>query len=86
VYRHPLGLWRYTEWRTGERQLYDIARDPWELRNVARRERDVARALSAELATYPPSDPERAAARGRDGETATLAPRGDGSPRTSPAP
>jgi N-acetylglucosamine-6-sulfatase len=84
--RHPLGLWRYTEWRTGERQLYDIARDPWELRNVARRERDVARALSAELATYPPSDPERAAARGRDGETATLAPRGDGSPRTSPAP
>ncbi len=29
------GLWRYTEYETGERELYDLTADPWELTNVA---------------------------------------------------
>jgi N-acetylglucosamine-6-sulfatase len=55
--QHPLGLWRYTEWRSGERELYDLEKDPWELRNAVRTRRDIARALARELATYPPSRP-----------------------------
>ncbi|MEP7359967.1 MAG: sulfatase-like hydrolase/transferase [Chloroflexota bacterium] len=31
----PLGLWRFTEYATGERELYDEADDPWELNNLA---------------------------------------------------
>lgn len=30
-----LGKWHYVEWATGERELYDLARDPWELQNLA---------------------------------------------------
>ena len=29
------GLWHYIEWDNGERELYDLAADPWELVNVA---------------------------------------------------
>ncbi len=29
------GRWRYVEWDTGERELYDLTADPWELTNVA---------------------------------------------------
>ena len=32
---NPLGLWHYVEWRNGDRELYDIANDPWELTNLA---------------------------------------------------
>ena len=31
----PLGLWHYVEYETGERELYDIAADPYELNNRA---------------------------------------------------
>jgi len=34
--QHPLGRWHYTEWATGERELYDSVEDPWELTNLAR--------------------------------------------------
>ena len=30
----PLGLWRYTEYADGERELYDETNDPYELNNV----------------------------------------------------
>jgi hypothetical protein len=33
--RSPLGPWQYTEYATGEVELYDLADDPWELENVA---------------------------------------------------
>lgn len=33
---HPLGRYHYTEWATGERELYDSLEDPWELTNLAR--------------------------------------------------
>ncbi|MEA2676875.1 MAG: hypothetical protein QOJ81_1016 [Chloroflexota bacterium] len=29
----PLGLWHYVEYETGERELYDLAADPYELNN-----------------------------------------------------
>ena len=50
--QHPAGSWHYIEWDTGERELYDMVEDPWELTNLAR---DVAHEalvaqLSAELA------------------------------------
>ena len=32
---HGAGLWHYVEYRTGERELYDLRRDPWELQNLA---------------------------------------------------
>lgn len=45
---HPLGLWHYIEYETGERELYDSVEDPWELENLAA---DPARAaVVAELA------------------------------------
>lgn len=31
----PLGRWHYIRWDTGRRELYDLARDPWELRDVS---------------------------------------------------
>ena len=31
----PLGRWHYIRWDTGRRELYDLIRDPWELRDVA---------------------------------------------------
>jgi arylsulfatase A-like enzyme len=34
---HPRGLWHYVEYATGERELYDLRNDPWELNNLARR-------------------------------------------------
>ena len=36
---HLLGRWHYTEWATGERELYDTMSDPWELTNLARDDR-----------------------------------------------
>ncbi len=33
--QHPLGRYHYTEWATGERELYDSLEDPWELTNLA---------------------------------------------------
>lgn len=32
---HELGLWHYVEYGNGERELYDLAADPWELDNRA---------------------------------------------------
>lgn len=32
---HPAGLWHYVEYSTGERELYDLEADPWELENLA---------------------------------------------------
>lgn len=32
---NELGLWHYVEYGTGERELYDLAADPWELDNLA---------------------------------------------------
>ena len=51
--QHPLGLWHYTEWATGERELYDSVNDPWELTNLAKREdyADIVAQLSADLDT-----------------------------------
>jgi arylsulfatase A-like enzyme len=31
----PLGRWHYIRWRTGRRELYDLAVDPWELHDRA---------------------------------------------------
>jgi N-acetylglucosamine-6-sulfatase len=31
----PLGAWHYVEWLDGERELYSLTADPWELRNLA---------------------------------------------------
>jgi N-acetylglucosamine-6-sulfatase len=48
----PIGPWHYVEYRDGERELYDLARDPNELHNLAadpRRAALMAR-LSAKLA------------------------------------
>lgn len=49
---HPLGRYHYTEWATGERELYDSLEDPWELTNLAvDGEHDVlVMQLSADLA------------------------------------
>ncbi|MFO1541264.1 MAG: sulfatase-like hydrolase/transferase [Chloroflexota bacterium] len=33
----PLGRWLYVTYRTGEREMYDLARDPWLLENLAGR-------------------------------------------------
>jgi arylsulfatase A-like enzyme len=30
---HPLGRWHYIRWQTGRRELYDLAADPWEVRD-----------------------------------------------------
>jgi hypothetical protein len=30
---HALGLWHYVEWANGDRELYDLSSDPWELEN-----------------------------------------------------
>jgi len=37
THAHPLGLWHYVEWTTGERELYDLSPDgdPFEMDNVA---------------------------------------------------
>lgn len=32
---HDLGLWHYVEYGNGERELYDLEADPWELENLA---------------------------------------------------
>ena len=31
----PQGAWHYVEWLDGERELYDLSTDPWELNNLA---------------------------------------------------
>ena len=33
--QHPAGRYHYTEWATGESELYDSSEDPWELANLA---------------------------------------------------
>jgi arylsulfatase A-like enzyme len=33
--------WKYVEYATGESELYDLTNDPWELRNLARRPRQM---------------------------------------------
>ncbi len=49
--QHPLGRWHYTEWETGERELYDSVEDPWELTNLVKDEAyaDVVDQLAADL-------------------------------------
>jgi len=49
--QHPLGQWHYTEWATGERELYDSVNDPWELTNLVKDEAyaDVVDQLAADL-------------------------------------
>jgi arylsulfatase A-like enzyme len=32
---HPLGRWHYIRWATGRRELYDLAADPWEVRDLS---------------------------------------------------
>jgi N-acetylglucosamine-6-sulfatase len=62
--RYPLGRWHYTEWATGERELYDTVADPWELHNlVGDGEHDeIVAALAEDLATEfsPPADASEA--------------------------
>lgn len=64
--QHPLGLWHYTEWETGERELYDSVNDPWELTNLARggEHEEIVAQLSDELETEffgPPEEQVEAA-------------------------
>ena len=49
---NPLGLWHYVEWADGERELYDLSIDPWELenRNGDPTLTDIQAALAARLA------------------------------------
>jgi arylsulfatase A-like enzyme len=47
--QHPRGLWQYVEWASGERELYDLAVDPWRLHNLARARPELRRAFHAEL-------------------------------------
>ena len=37
--RYDNRRWVYTEYETGERELYDLGGDPWQLRNLAGQER-----------------------------------------------
>jgi N-acetylglucosamine-6-sulfatase len=50
-HHHSLGRWHYVEWANGDRELYDLAADPWELVNRVTDPslRDVRNALAAEL-------------------------------------
>jgi hypothetical protein len=50
--QHPAGLWHYVEWSTGERELYDLRADPWELENLANKSSTASlrSVLSARLA------------------------------------
>jgi arylsulfatase A-like enzyme len=47
----PLGRWHYVEHPTGERELYDLAADPWELESLHRQARwaSVEAALASRL-------------------------------------
>ncbi len=60
--QHPLGRYHYTEWATGERELYDSVADPWELTNLAKGgEHDeivaqLAQDLRAEFPELPTAD------------------------------
>jgi hypothetical protein len=49
---YPLGAWHYAEWASGEKELYDLTADPWELENIvdAPTVADVQQALAADLA------------------------------------
>ena len=49
---NTLGHWHYVEYATGEKELYDLAADPWELDNHAGNPADAAvqSALAARLA------------------------------------
>jgi N-acetylglucosamine-6-sulfatase len=48
----PLGLWHYIEYSTGERELYPLTTDPWELENQAGNPQyaDVQSALATRVA------------------------------------
>jgi arylsulfatase A-like enzyme len=41
--------WRFIRWRDGKRELYDLATDPWELRDVVADETEQAARLEARL-------------------------------------
>ncbi len=49
--QHPLGRWHYIEYETGESELYDLSRDPWQLMNLAAipTEADTLAELATEL-------------------------------------
>ena len=57
---HGLGRWHYVEYATGERELYDLTADPWELDNraglpeYAQEQRDLRRKLDEILAEPTP--------------------------------
>ena len=39
--------WHFIRWNSGRRELYDLRADPWEVRNLAKRDRETAVALDA---------------------------------------
>jgi N-acetylglucosamine-6-sulfatase len=56
----PLGLydgwaglrtpkWRYVRWDSGQVELYDVANDPWDSKNLAKKRRPRAKAMNARL-------------------------------------
>jgi hypothetical protein len=49
---NALGPWHYVDWATGERELYDLSADPWELDNLAGQSQvaDVEQSLAERLA------------------------------------
>jgi N-acetylglucosamine-6-sulfatase len=44
------GRWKYVEYATGPRELYDLRADPFERRNIYAVRRDTATGLAAQLA------------------------------------
>ena len=58
----------YTEWRTGETELYDLTTDPFELKNIAGdpAQQALITALSAQLATFGPVWPPKTGEGGGD--------------------
>jgi arylsulfatase A-like enzyme len=59
--QHPLGRWHYSEYETGERELYDSLADPWELENLAAdgEHADIVAHLAADLRVEFPDLPIR---------------------------
>jgi hypothetical protein len=52
THANSLGLWHYVEHATGERELYDLDADPWEMENIAGSPavEEIEAALAARLA------------------------------------